>query len=498
MNSSLVQRIHTQEDNNAREWALMLAAPQDHLCRAPSNTPFLASMTRFVKSVDIPYAQTNNGAFTVAMMPNALQALGISGPNANIPAAPDAISVSSTLPNTCVIEPGESTISSGLLNIGDANGDSIGTTAFRDLSGIDALLDGISGFTVTAAATTTFTSSVEAVGNFARNSFLRIVLYQDVAGTKRLLAGSAVPAVGAVFNLGTYTNGATVTTLAIGFQLVTAAGVPIVRQSNLPFLVNVSFSAAYVPGSSSASNFSLASSEIIEAGNVQLQRCTAMSLLVTNMAPPLTSGGELVAARTGFNILATPGGTAGLMAAIKQLPEERYWRSGPIVDGCYAWWIPDDLASYEPLPIVDVPPTENVLVAAGVMSDATGFVRVIATWTFEFYTPVQLFSRSYNSTYAQSHRDMFNILAREPAVSANFAHLAILASIGTAVNTAYRWYKDNAEWIDPIAKKGGKAALNLLRQKPTKSEKQKQKQKLPKSTGSVGQSGPPLPPRPKK
>jgi hypothetical protein len=163
------------------------------------------------------------------------------------------------------------------------------------------------------------------------------------------------------------------------------------------------------------------------------------------------------------------------MTTIKQLPEELYWRSGAIKDGGYAWWLPDDLASYEPLPIDSHLNSENVLVAAGRMSDPAGFVRVIATWTFEFYTPVQLFARDYNCVYGDPHRAVWQTLCRQPAVSANNGHAALVLSLLNIAAEVYNYYKRRREDFKPL-----RAALQTQRSRqPPPPPRRKSKPQAP-------------------
>ena len=150
---SSIKDAHHQVDQNAREWANMLVAPQDHLVRAPSNTPFLASKTRFVRAIDIPYPASTGGKFSVAAFPNALAGVAVSGPAATIPSSGNAALILSQVPGvSAVAEPGGAYVSKGLMRIRRPDGTELGTTAFRDLGVINGIGSGIPGLTINGAS----------------------------------------------------------------------------------------------------------------------------------------------------------------------------------------------------------------------------------------------------------------------------------------------------------------------------------------------------------
>lgn len=128
------------------------------------------------------------------------------------------------------------------------------------------------------------------------------------------------------------------------------------------------------------------------------------------------------------------------------------------------------------------------------MPSNQGQVRVIITWNFEFYTPVQLFSRDYNLTYSQCHRDIFIMLTRAKACSANAGHLALLASVVTLVGSVYDFYDKNRKTIDGFVTMGRKLGSELTSKKTQKSVKQASLQKQ-KARIAAGKQ-PPLPTRP--
>jgi hypothetical protein len=301
------------------------------------------------------------------------------------------------------------------------------------------------------------------------------------------------------YNLRTQLNGGTVynanapnTLVGLQFRLVNSAGVDTVTSFPVKIEVNITCASAQIPSSDTVS-YSVVGSELLEVGQVSHVRATAMSMLVTNMAPPIEAGGELVIARTRQGIL-TASTPAVLMDNIKKLPEQLYWQSGNIYDGGYSWYIPDQIESYEPRPLDTIPPSDNVLVAGGIMSGTEGYVRVICTWIFEFYTPKQLFERNYNLAWSNQHRELYELLLQRPAVSGNPGHGVLIAQALALANQAWTFYKKNEEAIDGMASKGADLLLQAIKSKPS----QKQTPKIPPKPKQKKKSGapPPVPPKP--
>lgn len=495
----LVEDLHHASDSNARKWGQMLAAPQDLLVRAPSNTPFLASKTRFVKSIDIPYSATNNGRFLVAQFPNPTDSYAVTGAPVAFPAAPAYVGLNSSLGGiwSCTVDAGESNISRGILSANDGNGVNIGTTQFGPLDTVDAVGAGYSGVIVTLGNGCTHSTTISGLAFSLGSLFVRFGQIRSVAGAAKSIVWSTVSSLSTGTATYTATLGGTTVDYATIVQFCTSAGVPKPLTGTKSFDFSSTYTLAQVPTSVNTTSMGLVDSGLLDAGRVTLQRCTAMSMLVTDMTPQLDAGGELVVARANFNVLTTPGGISGIMSAIKQLPEENYWQSDNMRHGSYTWWLPDDLLSYEPRALDTIPPTENVLIAAGKMPADTGAVRVIMTWTFEFYTPVQLFSRDYNVTYSQAHRDMFIALSRAKACSHNAGHAALVASVMALAQAVYTFYDKNREAIDGLAAAGYKTA-RLVGQQVKKKKKKSGAAPNPQPQKKGQKQGtrplPPLPP----
>ncbi len=470
---SKIESAHAEENLQALLWSKMLADPASYCERAPSSTPFLASKARFVRSFDIPYSQTLDGNFAIAAIPSSNICAVVSSASNQIVSSPTALSFESVLP--AGFDENSSYLGGTIVNVlGTQTMQSFGTLPFVDGSVIDPSLTGIPGLQLICpnASSLSFdltpvsqSSSVHYFRVGFANTATHVIAWGSPIGINAAIAPVTVPA----------------DSNFVVLQLITQNTTPVTNRQDLKLAITMVSSSLLTTGVlSNASSFSLLKSEVLDAGRVGNHRCTAMSMFVTNMAAPLVAGGELVTARCPFSVLSS-GSPANIMTTIKQLPEERYWRSGAIKDGSYAWWLPDDLQSYEPTPYPEASQPENILVSAGKMSEAGGFVRVILTYVFEFYTPVQLFSRDYNFTYSEMVRDLWNQLVFRPAVSANAGHAALIAGAISLATTVYNFYQQHKDLIDPAAATALKLAKKSLR-----NNRPQKKQSQP----------PPKPPRP--
>jgi hypothetical protein len=275
-----------------------------------------------------------------------------------------------------------------------------------------------------------------------------------------------------------------------GVQAVTLAG----AAQQPPEGTSIDFSyytSGHVDTVLPGSKYALVSAELLEQGNVSHYRCTAMNLLITNMASVLDGAGEIVIGRVPKSMLVSSS-PQDLMNTIKRLPQKSLWSSRNLLDGAYAWYLPDDLNSYETRAISDVT-SDNVLVAVVHMSNANGQYRVNATWRMEFYTPAQILSREFTHPWTPCSMALLNELASKNATSANIGHAALIAGIASAAKVVYDFYIANASIINPIAK----SAYNKLTSKPAKKEKLKQKAKQQVKTKINNQLERPahLPPR---
>lgn len=482
-----------QEKEEIDAWARMLVAPQDNMGRAPASTPFLCSQARFVKSYDIPYSDTVDGSFAVTATPVIEGAVVITrGPQTAFPAQQIALTNAIDMAQ----EDNSSYLSGSIISVVDGGGHALTSTKFVDGGTLNGLLAGIPVCRVNLpnphTATYTLTVSSGAGGAY----YMRYGEVDAAAGTINW---------GVSIGIASHTQ-QTVTTLAAlqGFvlQIIAANGTPTHRPA-LRMRMSLAYDSATIPVDASISNFNIVNSDLLEAGKVGNRRCVAISMLATNMAAPLVSGGEGVGGRVPASVLSSAD-PAQIMSAIKQLPEEKYWRSANIKDGGYFWWLPDDLSSYEPIADdTDLSP-QNVLVYAGKMSDPGGLVRIQITFIYEFYSPVQLFSREYGPTYTPYVQALWKELTERPAASANAGHAALIAGALSLINVLSTFYNQNKTWLQPVLKQGAQKAYEKvkpiaekrLKENQAKRAKQRDKKKKalsgkdPKSsTSSKGGTG---------
>jgi len=397
----------------AKQWAKMLASPSTTLVRAPSSTPYLASTARFVKSIDVPYSATNGGKFTIVAGPDPKHAYTTVYEDNAFPTLPGELSaVSHKASNGVGVSGAHGTYSSQTflgVHFEAANTRVVGHLQDRGKLAF-GVADGVLIYSFEAPALATLDLSYL---NKANLSLIFKVYNAD--GTETVLVSN---------NASVARNNFVLAKDMIGF-LVLASG-----DGTGEISYNITCATAQtvtVPGTQRVNP--LVRSELIEQGKVETCRCTGMEMLITNMAPPVNAGGELVVARMPRKSLNQAG---PVMDNIKQQPEQLYWRSGSVADGGWAFWLPDDLASYEPHSVGYAGGTDNVLVASGNLT-ADGLVRVMITWTYEFYTPAQAFSRDYNFAHDQYTQMVWDRIVRQPAVAANFGHEALIALVISAV-----------------------------------------------------------------
>jgi hypothetical protein len=174
-----------------------------------------------------------------------------------------------------------------------------------------------------------------------------------------------------------------------------------------------------------------------------------MHLLVTNMASVLDGAGEIVIGRVPKEVL-VGGDIATVMETIKRLPQKNLWSSRNLLEGGYAWYMPDDVESYEPHAISDHL-SDNILVACVRMSNPNGQYRINATWRMEFYTPAQILTRNFTIPWSPASLGMFKDLSGKSATSANAGHVALVIAIIGAAKSIYSFYTRHSPFINKIA-----------------------------------------------
>lgn len=398
---------------NTRAWVNMLVNEDAPTVRAPSSTPYLASKAKFTRSVDIPYTDTVDGVFSVICSGDVLTALSVTTPAGRIPSLPDTLVLASSGKVSCAAN--ATAISSGTMVV-THDGAPLASVPFCDTGSlINQGPNGIPGLSwiVADGEPTKITIRSKNVYKVVVRMWMANGNYHD---TQAKTYGDYDGTIELVNSYGQ--DSSCLSFLILGSHPVASE-----------YHISIAAAAAQVARSPTPHTqcSALYSAEIMEQGKVESARCTSLKLLVTNMAPPITSGGELVIARAPARFVVAHLGV-DLATAIKSLPESQYWRSGAIAEGAHAWWLPDDLDSYEPKHVNKPHADDNVLVATGRMSEG-GLVRILASWTYEFYTPIQLFERSYNEPYTELDKAMWAKLSQQPAVSDNPGHVEVIRGL---------------------------------------------------------------------
>ena len=425
--------ILNAEENSCKEWGKMLVAPQDHLVRAPSLTPYLCTSTRITRTIDIAYDDTTNGNFSVIQNPDVFSAYSVVTNTGDMPAVNEAISVTPQSGSVSNVPRGEKTISGGIYSVSSSiNGDVYGSTSTSPISGTGTIFDGQQAFRVTTTNPSVINVQVQNLSSIPvwLQAFIitdtNAIGYGEVLPLSPGFAGTSFPSA---------TSSAVIKYIGVAFT--DPSGTPIASTLDLPCIMAIFDSSMRIVGGAVTSN--LFRSSLLEVSQLSTYSCRSMSMLVTNMASSLNNGGELVIGRVPQSLVNANHSNTALVNAIRALPEQLYWRSGALADGGYVWYLPNDMESYEPRDLGVIPRLDNCNVATGNMV-AEGIIRVIMTWTFDFYSTAQVFPRDYGPTWTPAHHDVYAILTRKPAVSANAGHLALIASVMAAAGHAFEFY----------------------------------------------------------
>jgi hypothetical protein len=440
----------------------MLISPNAKQVLAPALSPGLTSKATIVRSFDVPYALTDSGSYTAAMTSNPLLAYMSTILTDLTP--PFEVRLSTSALDPASINAASSYVGTGYLGTYDASGTLTNGVAFSaNLGNTHAVpaMAGVGGLFISVPTATVVTVNIS---NCSSTGYVRILLYN---------AAGAVTTYGVVGTVGPNTSRSLTATSVgvvsfIALQWVTSSAGVVVASNPIKMGIDISIPTATV---STAVNFRLLSviqASLIEQFQVSHIRCTGMNMLVTNMASPLDSGGEIVVGRVPKVFLEAASQTSVLMDNIKALPEKKYWRSNAILDGGYVWYLPDDLDSYEPAPLHEAK-TDNVLVAAFKMANPNGLVRINCTWRFEFYTPAQVLSRSLTRCWSDEAFTLFELLKDKPACSENVGHMALIAGIVSTVSGFYEFYKAHQEAFDSGAQFIKSTAMSALAPKKKKA-----------------------------
>lgn len=206
------------------------------------------------------------------------------------------------------------------------------------------------------------------------------------------------------------------TWLGIGFAADTGSGTPPI---NACFVVIDNNAVSFVANSLTRG---IVKDSLVEAGQVDRYRVTAMSVLASYRGNLLENAGVIASCRVPTRWIPS-GGT--MYESICKLPEDSY--RGPLINGAYAWWLPNDLSELDMrYPGSDVETTS--LFVGGSFSDAGSAIELRVDIVVEFYSPLQIFERNLLPMWDEHYYSLLSELAHLPAATCNPSHLEILKS----------------------------------------------------------------------
>lgn len=435
--------VKRQETTPSLKYANMMANPGSaQPTRAPALTPYLASQSHIRRVLDVTASETQQGYGMVVMSPNAPIPYLESNLVPRIPTAGNA--TFSFVTN-----------GAAYLNVNGMN------ATFQCTDGKAVIR---SAYVTAGAVTLPAYELSQTTGNYAlqfqQNSGTTLAYPQFVAAYG-LVAGvwTIMSPVTAVIAAG-HTVNITVTVPAAGatyFALITCDGAgTLLANSNATSARGIvryygfGFKPATVNSTASPPQHHIGD-RIISLGDQEIvnHRIVAMSCLVTNMAASLNDSGRIVIGRSNANILL--GSTVPEMqSSLAALPDVSRVYDGPLRDGGYAWYLPENLEDYEPITAGRPYSEDNSLVAIYNMDPTNGVIRIVIDYIVEFYTPNQLVQRDLSPHWDDQLMCMYRALYLEPAASANFAHAALISGALAAARKAVQIYAENKELIDPI------------------------------------------------
>lgn len=186
-----------------------------------------------------------------------------------------------------------------------------------------------------------------------------------------------------------------------------------------------------VPGGSTfnalAQTYNLYNSDAIQLSRVERYRVTALSILCSYSGNALQNGGTIASARC------APGYTFGddPYASLCKLTDNQY--HGPMLNGCYAWWMPNSFEESEYLELSQSPIAATNLRVAGKFADGAGALQITLTTVVEFYSPLQIFSHVVGPIVDEGYYDCLKQLQLIPAACCNPLHTDLLKMVESRV-----------------------------------------------------------------
>lgn len=184
---------------------------------------------------------------------------------------------------------------------------------------------------------------------------------------------------------------------------------------------------------------------------ISVGRVISMTCLITNTSSALANGGVITLARVpcAFDPFAADPGQA-----MSTLDASRVY-SGPAATGGYMWWSPKQL---EEMSLNNVGQMHDIYRGSDRLFaylsgwPAGGSVRVVYTWTVEFYSPKQIFEKTLTPPMTQSYNDLTHSLSLMPSAMCNPTHIESLTAwvkaAASYANQGLQFYEEHKAIIN--------------------------------------------------
>jgi hypothetical protein len=199
----------------------------------------------------------------------------------------------------------------------------------------------------------------------------------------------------------------------------------------------------------------------LDYGSCKQLRPVAMSCLASYMGPMLTNGGNIAAAYVPGDTCATNFFTNNALAdqgnftAWENLSLIPGAYNGPIKDGSYTWWSPEDVTDLDFMsPTNSLNKQYPCIIVSGQYQPGAGAgsqlcIRLEVVTVYEMVTTSQLWESDV-LVGTQAHMDQVNLmLASQPHAMPNATHMEWIRKIGRGIGNALRFVNNNKGWIVP-------------------------------------------------
>lgn len=414
----------------AAKWLAMMCDPYGaEIVRSPAGTSQLASKAKIVKKFSLTQAQAGpNGQFGFVARPSLIDPVLVSAATSRFPLVGElALLLAQPLG---VIDKDSNSVQGGMI------ASASGYTETPIISSTQ--ITGYNAYNIATIVANDMTYSIE---NQSSVPFYIQAKRYNVAPVWSNIGG--VTLVPPKSNRIVTANTAATTTNYIAFVHVDASGAEVPAEHHIKVSITMTMSSAYIPQAAGGYSLTrLVKDDLIDAASVTNARVTAMSMLVSNMAPATHDGGLLVSGCVEQSLLYEQHNVQDCVNAIMALPETNRWQRSIIHDGGYAYWVPNDLQSYEPHHPSSYDVDDNCVCAFGFMSEG-GSIDVIVTFIVEWYTPVQLFERSPGPSWTPPYEVAFRTLLMSRMASHNEDHESMIKNIQARAQKALKWAWDN-------------------------------------------------------